>query len=74
MEKNWVILTAISILLIFIFLFWKLTHNYAKKEYGTKMSKHWPARLSYWQAAILYSTGFTIITLYLLKWGNILTF
>jgi hypothetical protein len=74
MEKKWVILTAILILLIYIFLFWRLTRSYAKKEYGTKMWKHWPTRLSYWQAAILYSIGFTIITMYLLKWGNILTF
>jgi hypothetical protein len=39
-----------------------------------KMWKHWPAKLSYWQAAIFYSIGFTFITMYLLKWGNVLTF
>ncbi|PTM08058.1 MAG: hypothetical protein DA407_09065 [Bacteroidetes bacterium] len=74
MEKKWILLTVILIFLIFTFLFWKLTSDYTKKGYGTKMWKHWPTRLSYWQAAILYSLGFTIITLFLLKWGNILTF
>ena len=74
MENNWVLLTAILIFLIFTFLFWKLTSGYAKKEYGKKMWKHWPTRLSYWQGAILYSMGFTIITMFVLKWSNILTF
>jgi hypothetical protein len=74
MEKIWVLIIAILIIFIYTFLFWILTRGYAKKKYGTKMWKHWPMRLSYWQAAILYSIGFTFITMYLLKWGNVLTF
>lgn len=74
MEKIWVLLIAILIFLISTFLFWKLTSAYAKKGYGPKMWKHWPTRLSYWQAAILYGIGFTAITMFLLKWGNVLTF
>ena len=74
MEKNWVLLIAILIFLIYTFLFWKLTSANAKKGYGPKMWKHWPTKLSYWQAAILYSIGFTTITMFLLKWGNVLTF
>jgi len=74
MEKKWIFLIAILVFLVFIFLFWMLTSGYAKKESGTKMWKHWPTRISYWQAAILYSLGFTTITLFLLKWANVLTF
>jgi len=74
MIKIWVLLIAILIFLVFAFLFYRLTNNDAKKKYGTKMWKHWPTRLSYWQGAILYSVGFTIITMFLLKWGNVLTF
>jgi hypothetical protein len=74
METTWTIIIALLIFIIFIFLFWKLTNGYAKKEYGKKMWKHWPTRLSYWQAAILYSMGFTGITLFLLKWVNVLSF
>lgn len=74
MEKFWVLVLAILIFLLFIFLFWILTHGYVKKKYGTRMWKHWPSRLSYWQAAILYSIGLTFITIYLLKWANVLTF
>lgn len=74
MEKKWILLIAILIFLIFTFLFWKLTSGYAKKGYGKKMWKHGPTRLSYWQAAILYGAGFTTITMFLLKWGNVLAF
>ena len=74
MEKKWILLIAILIFLIFTFLFWKLTSGYAKKEYGTKIWKHCPTRLSYWEASILYSIGFTTLTMFLLKWGNLLTF
>lgn len=74
MEKIWILLIAILIFLVYVFLFWKLTSGGAKKEYGSKMWKHWPTRLAYWQAAILYSVGFTVITMFLLKWGNILVF
>lgn len=74
MEKFWVLLIAILIFLAFVFLFWMLTSGDVKKEYGTKMWKHWPTRLSYWQGAVFYSVGFTIITMLLLKWGKILSF
>jgi hypothetical protein len=74
MGKIEVFLIAILIFLIFTFLFWILTRGYAKKKYGTKMWKHWPSRLSYWQAAIFYGIGFTFIIMYLLKWGNVLAF
>jgi heme/copper-type cytochrome/quinol oxidase subunit 2 len=74
MEKQWLLLITILLFLIFTFLFWKLTSRNAKKGYGTKMWKHWPTRLSYWQAAILYSMGLTAITMFILKWTTILDF
>ncbi len=74
MENKRILLITILIYLIFIFLFWMLTSGYAKKKYGIKMWKHWPTRLSYWQALVLYSTGFTAIAMFILKWLNILSF
>ena len=71
MGKTGVLLVGILIFLIFIFLFWMLTRGYVRKKDGAKMWKHWPNRLSYWQAAIFYGFGFTIIIMILLKWGNI---
>lgn len=74
MENFWTLLMAIFIFLAFVFLFWFLTSNEVKNEYGTKMWKHWPTRLSYWQSAIFYSFGFTVMIMFLLKWGKILSF
>ena len=74
MGNIWTILITILICITYIFLYWKLTRGYGKKEYGTKMWKHWPTRLAYWQGAILYSIGFTFLTVFLLKWINVLTF
>jgi len=72
MEKIWVI--AISLFLINIFLFWRITIGHFKKEYGKKMRKLWGARTFYWQEAIYVSTGVTILIMFLLKWANVLTF
>ncbi|SEA53536.1 hypothetical protein SAMN04487990_11723 [Bizionia paragorgiae] len=74
MEKSWLLLIALLLFLTFTFLFWRLTSGYAKKESGTKMWKHGATRLSYWQAAILYCIGATILTMYILKWTQVLSF
>lgn len=42
MEIIWIL--AISLFLIIIFLFWKLTNRYYKKEYGEKMWKRGETR------------------------------
>ena len=62
MGKIWVI--AISLILIFTFLFWRLTRGYFKEETG----------LVYWQVAIYTSAGITILIMYILKWTNVLNF
>jgi len=71
---NKILILGIALFLIFIFLFWLLTRGYVKKKYGTKMLNHWPTRLAYWQAAILYSVGLTFVIMYVLRWTNVLTF
>lgn len=72
MEKIWVI--AISLFLIITFLFWRITIGHFKKEYNNKTWKLWGTRTFYWQGAILISSAFTILILFLLKWSNVLTF
>lgn len=72
MIKIWIL--AIALFLVLIFLFWLLTRGYMKKKYGIKMLQHWPTRLAYWQAAILYSLVFTFSIIYLLKWAGVFTF
>ncbi|RDY59383.1 hypothetical protein DX873_08325 [Flagellimonas nanhaiensis] len=59
---------------MFTFLFLRLGSTFFKKEYGTKMKNHWPIRFSNWQAAIFYGVVLTAMSMFLLKWTNVLTF
>jgi hypothetical protein len=72
MEKIELLVITLFIFLLCIFLFWKLFKVSSKKEYGSKMWKHWPTQLSLWQAVILYSSGLTAVIVFGLKGLNIL--
>ena len=72
MEKIWII--GISLFLLITFLYWKLTRNYAKKEYGKKMWTQWGTRTFYWHGAIMISGGVTLIIIFVLKSANVLIF
>lgn len=74
MEKNWIIGIVILIFLAITFLYWKLTNGYAEKEYGKKMWKQWGTRTFYWTGTLFITGGLTIVVMFLLKWGNVLTF
>lgn len=67
-------ITAISVFLISIFLYWKVMRFYSKKVVGKKMYKQWDMRLYFWQGAIFTGTGVTFLIMFLLKWTNVLTF
>lgn len=74
MEKIRLIAIAIILFCIIIFIFWKITANFRKKEYSQKMWKLWGVRTFYWEGAIYISTGITILIMFILKWTHILTF
>lgn len=74
MEKSTVIIIAILIFLIFSFIFYKLINNYVKHVFGEKWLNFWSNRLYFWQSLIFMSITFTAITLYFLKWTNILIY
>ncbi len=63
-----------AIFLIILFIFWILTANHRKKEYGKHMWKLWGARTFYWEGAIYLSTGITILILFILKWLHLISF
>ncbi len=73
MEKNWVIVIAISIFLIISLIYWNFTRNTIKTKYG-KTYKIWGARTFYWQDAIYIITGITFVILVILKLTNVLNF
>ena len=74
MEITWLVLIAISLFLIITFLYYLLTSGYAEKEYGKNMWKQWGTRTFYWTGALFVSGGVTVLVIYLLKYGNVLTF
>jgi len=74
MEKIWIITIAAAIFLIINFLFFKILNVYYKNEFGKKMWKLGGARVYFWQGSIFVSTAGTALIMYLLKWGNVLTF
>ena len=72
MEKIWII--AVAIFLTINFLFYKTLNVYYKNEFGKKMWKLGGARVYFWQGSIFVSTAGTALLMYLLIWGNVLTF
>jgi len=67
-------ITAISIFLISIFLYWRYLRYYSKKQVGERMYKQWNSKLYFWQGAIFIGTGATFLIMFILKWTGLLTF
>ena len=73
MFNIWII--AIGLFLIILFFYWRISKNYFKNEVFSKGTwRTGVTQLSYWQGAILVSSGAVILIIYILKWANILTF
>ncbi len=71
MTKFWII--TISLLVVFTALIaWVLLNHY-KRQNSEKMWKLWVFRIGHWEGIVLVSCGLTILTLFLLKWTNLLT-
>ena len=74
MDNTGLILTAATIFLILGFLFYKSMNAYTKKAFGSRWSKFWGNKLYFWQSLIFMSLAGTALIMYLLKWGNVLSF
>ncbi len=74
MENIWVITTATVIFLILGFLFYKAMTGYVRTSFGKKWLKIWGNKLYFWQSLIFVSIAGTVVIMFLLKWGNVLTF
>ena len=73
MENIWII--AVGLFLTILFFYWRISKNYFKNEVFSKGTwKTGVTKLSYWQGAILVSSGVTIHIVFILKWANILAF
>ena len=74
MEKIWLIVLAIVIFSILGSVFYIGTKGYVIEAYGKKWLTLWGNKLYFWQSLIFISIAGTALILYLLKWGNVLTF
>jgi hypothetical protein len=72
MEKIWAI--ALLLFLTITFLVWKFVNGFYKKEYSKKARKTWGARTYYWHFILMISGAVTSLIIFLLKWGNVLSF
>ena len=74
MATHWLLLTAVSIFIVYNLLLMRFGRRYYKKEYGEKNWNNWTSRLYNLQALIFYSLILTTLTLFILKWANVLDF
>lgn len=70
MEKS--LLAAVLIFCALTFLYYKLTYNYGKKEYGKLLWKQWGTKAFYWSGAFFICGGLTVGALQLLNHWDIL--
>lgn len=74
MEKTWILILAVILFIVITILYWRLTKNYGKKEYGNKLWNQWTTRTYYWHGALLISGALTVSIIYALKWINVVSF
>ena len=62
-----IFLISILVFLITLYIVYRYSYNYYRKNTGEKMWKLWGIRTSYWEGVIIVSGGLTAIILILLK-------
>ncbi len=74
MDKSWIIALATVIFLIMCFLFYKSMTSFVREKFGKKWLSNWGNKVYFWQSLLFVSVASTALILYLLKWGNVLSF
>ncbi len=72
MTKFWII--TISLFAVFATLITWVSWNYYKRRNSGKTWKIWGLSIAYWEGVVVVSCGLIALTLFLLKWTNLLTF
>ena len=62
-----IFLTVILIFLINMYIVYKYSYNYYRKNTSDKMWKLWGLRTPYWEGVVIVSSGLTAIVLILIK-------
>ena len=74
MDKIWVIIIGIAVFSVLAFLFYQSMRGYVRTNYGKKWLKLWGNKLYFWQSLIFMSLAGTVLIMFLLNWGNVLSF
>lgn len=72
MLKFWII--TIAILAVFTAILGKLSFGHYRRMNSDKMWKEQGMRTRYWQGVVIMSFGLTVLTIFLLRWANVLMF
>jgi hypothetical protein len=62
-----IFLTVILIFLINMYIVYKYSYNYYRKNTKEKMWKLWGMKTMYWEGVVIVSSGLTVIVSILLK-------
>ena len=62
-----IFLTSILIFLINLYIVYKYSYNYYRKNTKEKMWKLWGMKTVYWEGVVIVSSGLTAIVLLLIK-------
>ena len=74
MDNIWLLLLAIGTFLVLSLIFYRIMRGYVKESFGKKWLTLWGNKVYFWQSLIFMSTAGTFLILFLLKWGNVVTF
>ena len=74
MEHIWILIIAGAIFLIWCFVFYNVMKGYVKEEFGKKWLSIWGNKVYFWQSLVFMSLSGMVLTMYLLKWVEILSF
>ena len=62
-----IFLTVILIFLINMYIVYKYSYNYYRKNTKEKMWKLWGMKTVYWEGVVIVSSGLTVIVLLIIK-------
>lgn len=72
MTESWMI--SISLLVVYAALIVMVSLNHHKKQDSKKTWKIWILSIGYWEGVFFVSCLLTMLTIFILKWTELLTF
>ncbi|MEM7186079.1 MAG: hypothetical protein AAF466_05410 [Bacteroidota bacterium] len=74
MDKSWIILIAGVLFLVWSVFIYRSMRSFVREKFGNLWLKNWGNKVYFWQSLLFTSMAGTALVLFLLKWGNVLSF